>query len=190
MAEINLVPIEYRQRKERWKKVFSKTTFIILFFLVLSLLVYGGLLLYVKKLTTNLETIKKEISLLADKRTPEEENAIVAFDTRLDILKDVFKSHTYWSKIFAAFEELTIPEAFFSEAKFSLAGGEVAVTLGARTKTYTTLAQQMLVFQNDPRVSKVLVSDINLSEEGGIDFSLSLIFPAKILLVNSDTAKK
>jgi len=190
MAEINLVPIEYRQRKERWKKVFSKTTFIVLFFLVLSLLVYGGLLIYAKRLTANLETIKTEISLLAEKRVPEEEKAVVDFDTRLSVLKDVFKNHTYWSNFFTALEKMTIPEAYFSDAKFTLASKDLTVTLTATTKTYTTLAQQMTVFQDDPRVSKVLVSGISLSEEGGINFTLTLTLPVKILLNSAETAKK
>jgi len=189
MAEINLVPTEYRERKERWKKVFSKTTFMVFFLVILSLLLYGGLLLYEKKLSTNLETIKKEISLLAEKRTPEDENAIVAFDTRLSVLKDVFKNHTYWSNFFAKFEDLTISEAFFSDAKFTLADNEITITLKAATRTYTTLAQQMLVFQQDPTVNKVAVSDISLSEKGGIDFNLSLVFPAKVLL-NTNTSEK
>jgi len=162
----------------------------VFFLLILSLLAYGGLLLYGRKLSVNLETIKKEISLLDEKRVPENEDAIVAFDTKLTILKDVFNNHTYWSNFFAKFEDLTIPEAFFPDAKFSLGAEGVTVTLKAATKTYTNLAQQMLAFQQDPSVNQVDITDISLNEEGGIEFGLTLIFPAKVLLTNNVTEKK
>jgi len=188
MAEINLVPTEYRERKERWKKVFSKTTFIALFFLILSLLAYGGLLMYSKNLSASLDAIKNEASELEAKRMTDKEDAIATFDTRLEILKDVFANHTYWTNFFSKLEALTTPDSYFSDAKFTLADSMITATLKSKTKTYTTLAQQMLAFQNDLSIDKVVLSDITLSEEGGLDFSMILDFPVKIILPNLESA--
>lgn len=186
MAEINLVPIEYRERKERWKKVFSKTTFIVLFLVILSLLFYGGLLIYKKRLDTNVESIKKEISLLSNKRAPSEEKAIIDLDAKLGLLKDVFQIHTYWSEIFKKIEDLTMSDVYFSDAKITMEQDKISIQLSALTKTYTSLARQMLIFQEEPLTQKVEISSITLSEEGGIKFSLSSAFPLSILLINGE----
>jgi hypothetical protein len=187
MAEINLVPIEYRERRERWKKVFSKTTFLVLFLVILSLLLYGGTIIYKKKLNTNLESIKQEISLLATKRIPDTEKAIIDLDIKISLLKEAFQTHTYWSEVLKKIEALTMQNVYFSDANFNLEQDKISVQLSASTDTYTSLARQMLGLQEEPTTQKVEISSITLSEEGGIKFELSLAFPLKTLLINSET---
>jgi hypothetical protein len=184
MAEINLVPIEYREKREKWKKVFSKTTFLVLFLVILSLLLYGGTIIYKKKLNTNLESIKQEISLLAVKRTPDEEKAIIDLDAKISILKEVFQIHTYWSEVFEKIEALTMQDVYFSDAKLTLEKDKISLQFSASTETYTSLAKQMLNFQEEPLTQKVQISGIALSEEGGIKFNLLSVFPLQILLLN------
>jgi hypothetical protein len=184
MAEINLVPIEYRERRERWKKVFSKTTFLILFLVILSLLLYGGTIIYKKKLSTNLESIKQEISLLATKRMPDTEEAIIDLDAKISILKEAFQAHTYWSEVFKKIEALTMQDVYFSDAKFTLEEDKISFQSSAFTDTYTSLAKQMLRFQEEPLTQKVEISGIALSEEGGIEFDLLSVFPSEVLLLN------
>lgn len=186
MAEINLVPIEYRERKEKWKKVFSKTTFAILFLVVLSLLFYGAAIIYNKKLNNNLESINQEIFILASKRMPDQEEAIIDLDARISLLKEVFQMHTYWSEVFKKIETLTMPDVYFPDAKLTLEPDKISLQFSASTNTYTSLAKQMLSFQEEPIVQKVEISNIALSEEGGIKFSLSAVFPLKTLLLNSE----
>lgn len=184
MAEINLVPIEYRERRERWKKVFSKTTFLVLFLVILSLLLCGGTIIYKKQLNTNLESIKQEISLLVTKRTPNTEKAIIDLDAKISTLKEVFQVHTYWSEVFKKIEALTMQDVYFSDANFTLEKDKISLQFSASTDTYTSLARQMLNFQEEPLMQKVEISGIALSEEGGIKFNLSSVFPLKILLLN------
>jgi Tfp pilus assembly protein PilN len=186
MAEINLVPIEYRERKERWKKVFSKTTFLILFLVILSLLVYGATIIYKGKMNTSLEAVKQEISALANKRVPDEEEAIIDLDTKIGLLKEVFQNHTYWTEIFERIESLTMSDVYFLDAKLTMEQDKISLQFAAFTDTYKSLAKQMLAFQQEPIIQKVEVSNIALSEDGGIKFELSSVFPLKILLINSE----
>jgi len=193
MAEINLVPIEYREKKERWKKVFSKTTFFMLFLVILSIAVYVGSIFYNKRLNANLELVKQEIVALENKREPEKEKDIIDLDTRMSILKEVFEKHTYWSNVFKKIEGLVMHDVYFSDGKLTLEPDKVSFQASAVTSTYTSLAKQMLAFQNaklsenEPLAQKIEVSNISLSEEGGIKFVLSVSFPLKILLTNSET---
>jgi Tfp pilus assembly protein PilN len=189
MAEINLVPIEYRERKERWKKVFSKTTFLVLFLVILSLLLYEATIIYKNKLKISLEGIKQEISLLANKRMPDQEEAIIDLDTKISLLKEVFQNHTYWSEIFERIESLTMSDVYFQDAKLTMELDKISLQFSASTDTYKSLAKQMLVFQEEPIIQRVEISNITLSEEGGIKFGLFSVFPLKTLLFNNNEDK-
>lgn len=182
MVEVNLIPKEYKKRKERLATIFSKTGGVVLVLLILSLLLYGGLLLYQNKLNKNLDSIKKEIEILEQKIDWDKGQAIIDLDKKLGILKDLFEDHLYWSKLFSKIEELTLPEAYFSEAKLIFSGDKVNVGLFGNTLTYTALARQMKSFQEESLVEKVKVSNISLSSEGGIKFDLEVIFSKDILL--------
>lgn len=182
MVEVNLIPKEYKRRKEKISTVFSKTGGVVLALFVLSLLLYGGLLLYQSKLKKDLDNIKAEIVILEQKRDPEMEKSIIDLDKKLGVVKELFESHLYWSKLFSKIEESAIPEAYFSKGKVSFLEDKVNVGLSGNTLTYTTLAKQVISFQEDSLVEKVKISGISLANEGGIDFDLEIIFSKDILL--------
>jgi hypothetical protein len=181
MVDINLIPREYRERRERFKSIFSKTGGAILGLVILSLLFSGGLFLYQSNLKKNLESIKNEIIALGNSRNPETEKTIVDVDKRINLLKNLFKSHFYWSGLFERVEDLTIPEAYFSKAKFTFSLGKVEASLEGNTTTYTNLARQIVSFQEEPLVEKVQVSGISLTEKG-VEFTLSVILSEDVLL--------
>jgi len=182
MVDINLIPREYRERKEKFKTIFSKTGGAILALVILSLLFYGGLFLYQSKLKKNLESIRSEIDTLNNKRDVKIEKEIVDTDKRISLLKDLFQNHFYWSDLFKKIEELTIPEAYFSTAKFSFSLRKIEANLGGETTTYTNLARQIINFQEEPLVERVQVSGISLDEKGRVKFNLSIIISKDILL--------
>lgn len=183
MVDINLIPKEYKKREKRVSVVFSKTLGGIMFLLVLSLLLYGGLLWYGNKFSKELNSIRKEIALLEQKRNLEMEEAIVDLDKNLGVLKELFQSHLYWSKIFNKIEEVTVPSVYFSDAKlkFSEEDKKVNVDFSGNALTYTVLARQIVSFQEGSQVEKVEVSDISLNKEGGVNFVLGVVFSQDIL---------
>ena len=182
MVDINLIPREYRERKEGLKGFFSKITIVILLLFFLSLLFYGGLLLYKNKLNKNLESIVSELELLNGKRDPATEQAMVNLDKRIMILKNLFEEHFYYSAVFEKLEELTIPEVYFSSAKAEFSGNSLGISLLGNAPSYTNLARQILSFQEDSLVSKVKVSGIALDDKGGLKFNLLIDFHKDILL--------
>ena len=189
MAEINLVPREYREKRERWKKIISLPVIIPFILLVLSLLLYGGLSLYQKDLQGNLDNIGQEIKFLDTKRAPDTEEEIVDLDKKLSLLKTVFQNHTYWSNVFKKIESLVIPEAYLFDAGLLLGESGVDFTFSANIGTYTNLARQILSFQEDLQLIKVDISGISLEEEGGIKFNLSGIFLDEVLFLNQEDKK-
>lgn len=186
MAEINLVPIEYREKKDKWKKVFSKTTFLVLFLVIITLLVYGGVIIYKKNLNKGLEEIQQQIVELSNKRAPDEEGKIIDLDAKIAVLKEVFQVHTYWSKVLEKIEDLTAQDVYFLDAKFVLESNRISIQISALTDTYTSLARQMLGLQEEPMIQEVEISNLSLSEDGEIKFGISLAMPLKVLLINGD----
>lgn len=182
MVDINLIPKEYKKRGISLAGIFSKAGGITLGLLILSLLVYGGLFFYEKKFVNESKNIQEEIINLESKRDSAKEKLIVDTDKKLDVVKDLFKNHFYWSKLFSKIEELIEANVYFSESKFSFAADKTSVVLVGSARTYTALAQQMVSFDGDPLVEKVEVADIALDETGGIRFNLSIIFSKNILL--------
>ena len=149
---------------------------------ILSLLFYGGLFLYQSNLKKNLESIESEILIMDSRRDAELEGQILNTDKRINLLKDLFQNHLYWTGIFEKLEELTIPEVYFSKAKLTLSSGKLEVNVEGSSRTYSNLARQMVSFQEDSSVEKVNVSGISLDEEKGIRFNLLIIFSKNILL--------
>lgn len=182
MVDINLIPREYKLKREKFSGIVSRTVGAVFALFILSLLAYGGLLLYQNKLNTDLESINNAIKNLEIKRDFETEEIMVDLDKKLKVLKDMFEEHLYWSKIVAKTEDLIIPEVYFSGAHLSLTEDKINFGFTGNALTYTILARQMISFQEEPNVENVSVSDIGLSAEGGIDFNLEVIFSKDILL--------
>ena len=182
MVDVNLLPAEYKKRKGVLKIIFSKTGGAVLILVILSLLLYGGLLFYQNGLKEDLNAIKEEIAILDLKRDVEMETAIVDLDEKLGVLKGLFEDHLYWSRLLSKIEQLTIPRAYFSNAKVYLLNEKINITFSGNASSYTNLARQILSFQEEPFVESVKVSGISLSTRGGIDFSLLVIFSKNILL--------
>jgi Tfp pilus assembly protein PilN len=183
MPEINLIPTEYKKKRIGLGAVFSKAVGIGLVLLVLSLLVYGGLLIYKKTLTQKISGLTQNISDLESKRDSKLENSVYKADKKLTAVENLFKDHLYWSKIFAKIESSVVPEAYFLTAETTIANDKVSLTLSGNSKSYTGLAKQIISFKKDALVEKIELSDIKLSEAGGIDFTL-IISLNKSVLVN------
>lgn len=182
MADINLIPKEYIERKKGAKALFSKINIIIFGLIILSLLFYGGLLLYQRNLDKNLEIINEEIINLETKRDISTEEAMVELDKKITTLKTLFEEHLYWSDLLEKIEELVIPEAYFFDASVDILEGIVTFGVSGGTTSYTNLARQILSFQESPYVNKVQVFNISLDEKLGIKFGLKVNFSNKILL--------
>lgn len=182
MSEVDLIPKEYKKKKDKLLVFFPKIGGIILVLLILSLLFYGGLLLYENSLNKSLDKINEEIRIIDRERDLETEEKLINLDRKLGVLQDLFKNHVYWSKFFSKIEELTIPQAYFPQVSFVISGGSIKVNLSGNTLSYTTLAKQMVSFQEESSVEGVSVSGIALSNEGGVNFKLKVNFSKNVLL--------
>ena len=182
MVEVNLIPKEYKDKKQDLLKIFSKTGGVVLILFILGLLLYGGLLLYKNKLNKDLENIKKEIEFVEQKTDWETAQAIIDLNKKLDVIEELFKNHFYWSELFNKIESLTVPQVYFSNTKLVFSEDKVNIVFAGNALTYLALARQVLSFQEEALMENVEVSGIALGLAGGIDFDISVIFSKDILL--------
>lgn len=182
MVEVNLIPKEYKAEKQDLLKVFSKTGGVVLILFILSLLLYGGLLLYKSKLNKDFKNTEKETEIIGQKIDWDTGQAIIDLDKKLGVIEELFKSHVYWSELFNKIESLTAPEVYFSEAKIVFSEDKVNIVFAGNALSYIVLARQVLSFQEEPLVEKVEVSGIGLGLASGIDFDISIVFSKDILL--------
>jgi len=182
VVDINLIPKEYKRKGLNLANIFSKTGGIVLILLILSLLVFGGLFLYSQLLNKKLDNIKQEKSDLESRRDSQTELTIEKIGKKLDLVENLFKEHLYWSKLFSEIEKAVVPQVYFSESKFNFIDEEVNLLLAGKARTYTAVAQQMVSFKENSSIEKIEVSNISLSESGGIDFDLSISFSKSVLL--------
>ena len=186
MVDINLIPKEYREKRKGLKNVFSKTTIIVLVFVILSLFFYGGLFLYKRNLNKSLEALNQEILILDQKRDLKTEQAMIDLDRRINVLKKIFENHFYWSDLLGKIEDLTIPEVYFNGAKIAISQDGVTFNSTGTTLTYTSLARQILILQEDKLIKDVKVSAISLTDNMGIKFDVLVDFSKDILLGKHD----
>jgi hypothetical protein len=183
MTDINLIPEEYKKKRTGLGIIFSKVVGIVLVLLILSLLLYGGLLIYKKSLTKSLADLKQAITDLQSKRSQSLEDSIYAAEKKLNTIGSLFENHVYWSKLFTKIEELAIADVSFSKMKSAFVEEGIDISLSGNAKTYTGLARQMISFKEDELFKKIDLTDLKLNENGGLDFAFSIL-AAKSILIN------
>lgn len=165
------IKIPYR-RGIGWFTAFNGFLFTIVLLVSGALFFYRGLLLsQVEELNGILERVEGEF-----------EPALIIELRRtvriIDSAKQLFKEHAAPSAVFDFLEENTLPETRFSS--FSYKAG--SITMSGVTGSYTTLAQQSLVFEGHPMVKRATFSNFSLGNEGFVNFSVELLFePAFVL---------
>lgn len=183
MAEITLIPKDYKKEKVSLESVFSKAGILVVILIFLSLLVYGGLFFYNRSLSGQLSTLQGQIEEIDKQRDEKFEKEVVSLEKVLKNLKIILKNHFYWTNIFSALENLAVPQLSFSDFSGKVeVDGSVNLLLKGKTMGYTYLAKQMLSLSQEELVSKIELLGVTLGTEGGLEFSLNVIFLKDILL--------
>jgi len=165
---VNLIP-------KPIKKI-SKNQKVLLYFLVFSVffltIAYVFLISLEKQAQASLQAVEQQIS---EQKTPEMvslENTIKSYKKEIDEFVPYLNNHVLITKFFDFLEGNTHPRIYFNQ--MSLKSSSASVSLSGRADSFLSLGQQLIIFNNNPLVKSVSLSNISLSEEGSIVFSLSL----------------
>lgn len=180
MAKISLLP----KKKERIKRPSSALVLTVAFIiLAVVLLGYFISLGYRYTLKGKAGDLEKEIEMMGTKSDKEFEQEILGLQKRMTNLKTLISSHVYWSDMFEEIDELTVANVQFEGFSGDMAG---EMTLEGKGANYSAVAKQLVSFLGSDKIEDADLSDISLTTEGLVQFSMRLSFKKQSLLAEEE----
>ena len=157
----------------------QKILFYFSIFLFLGLLLFYFILTSLGKKSENIFSKLEES--IAKGKTPEmssleKENLNV--QKKIKDISPLLQSHLSPSKSLEFFEKNTHPQVFFSEINLNSLNS--TASLSGQTDSFLTLGQQLAIFEKEPLVEKVDLTQVSITKEGKVGFSLNFSFNPKI----------
>lgn len=119
----------------------------------------------------NRQLAKTEEQMVKEKQTLEAKE-------KIDIFSGLLTSHQMASKLFSFLEKDTHPRVWFSNFDFDSA--KKIVKVSGQAESFYVVGQQVLALKGEESLKEVKLSDVAISKEKGVDFSLSLSFNPQI----------
>jgi hypothetical protein len=146
----------------------------------LSLLIYFGMSIgYESYLNAKVSGLDKQLDQLSTSISQKDQQQFVGFYSQIVNLKTVLGQHIFSANIFPFLEKNTLPQVFYTEAKFN--GSSSNLELQGRAVSLQTLAQQLAQFEKSPELSTAILKSTNFNQSGTIDFVISLTFQTSFL---------
>lgn len=140
--------------------------------LTLITIICFGLWGYKIYLSRDMEKSIIEAEDLQNQRDFEMEANFADLKIKIEDFKRISNVHVYPSKIFNILEELTIQQIKFIGFEANLL--ESTLILETESIDYATLAEQIVIFENDSRIKKVDFSGVRLNDSGRINSNLNI----------------
>ncbi len=131
----------------------------------------------VKRMSQEIEE-KNLVTLPLEKAIGKKEGEIFPISQKIDDFNELLSGHKKPLKIFEFLERTSLPNVLFSTFDFTFEKGEL--TISGQTDNFVTIEQQVLILKQEPLVKNLNLSGLSMSEEGGINFTLSLTFDSQI----------
>jgi len=184
--DIKIMPEKYKKRKEAavgfkisatdfLNKLTSKTNLwlaLTIGFLLLVILIYFGLTGYKNSLIKERGDLEERLIELTNQRDLGMEADFMELKTGIEDLRKVLENRLYSSKLFELLEEITLPRVQFTGLEADLS--QANLNLKAEAADYPTFAKQIVAFEQDPRIEKVDLSEVNLETSGRIASDLRI----------------
>lgn len=163
------------------------------------LLMFSGTVLFVMVLTffglqfgykpylqAQIDQYQKEVEDFDRKIPATTQNQIVLFYSQLANIKTLLGNHTLTSRLFEFFEAKTVPTVSYEKLSLNVQTREVELT--GRAGSFQDFGVQLGVFQDEPRVQKVVVKSLAASTAGGWSFNVVLTVDQTMFKQTSVTA--
>lgn len=149
---------------------------VILLFVFLA--IWGGLKLYQRALSANVENLKEQEAAIFTTQDKETAEKIANLEKRAKLAQEFLRAHLYTSEILDSIAALTLPKVKWDI--YTLRVGEQTVALKGQAADYSVLAKQLFAVEQT-NYSNIVVSDVSLGKDGTVGFSLGFKFDPKIL---------
>lgn len=140
--------------------------------LFLVIVLWGGLWWYRDYTRDAIEKARNSALSLQEERNIQEEKDISEFALGAEALKDLLENRASAAPLFQFLENRTHDQVVLEAMSFQFS--DRTFELGASTDGYVSLAEQMVIWENDPNVENVEVSNFVMGNDGRLSFSATL----------------
>lgn len=151
-----------------------------LFLLIISVLSYFVLEYSLKSAEEELKNLKSEISEQRGEKNSQLKEKLLLNQKKIDDFSEILKEHKLTSQVFTLIENSTHPKISFVDFDFNSANS--GLMFSGQTSNFKTLAEQLLILQREENIENIEISNISLTDEGNIDFSLDITLNSKVFI--------
>lgn len=148
-----------------------------IFALIVAIFGYFAVKSLVKSSEEVLNQEKSKISNIVSPSQKDKEKLVFETKKFLDDSSSVVENHRSYTNLFEFLEGKTHPNVWFAE--FAVDSSDLLKVSGA-AKNIESLARQMWIFKKEPLIKKMDLSNIFLTEDGEIKFSLEILFDPQL----------
>jgi hypothetical protein len=177
MAEASLIPKQNLTAQRDIGGGFNLFFNISLVFFLVSALVSGGLFVYKKSVEGSLTSKRSQLETTLENDFPAKTIADhERVSTAMQISNALISGHIkrYRSEILTLLERNVLPDVTFSSFSFNEKGADLTMTLAGAAASYKTVANQVSVIQGLDEVASAGFSNLSLSAEGLVSFSMKV----------------
>jgi hypothetical protein len=120
---------------------------------------------------------KREESKTQEQLKLEEE--IKLYRRKLKDVEILLKEHSFSSRFFELLEKTVHPQIVFKKSSLDTIS-QKAILEGLADNFYV-LGQQIMIFEKEPLISKTHLSNLTISNDGKVNFSLEILFNPQFL---------
>ncbi len=177
MAEASLIPKQNLSVQRDIGGGFNLFFNISLVFFLVSVLVSGGLFIYKKSIETTLTNQRKQLEVTLENDFPVKTiTDHERVSTAMQVSRTLISAHKqrYRSEVITFVEKNVLPDVTFTSFGFSEKGADLTVSLAGVAASYKTVANQVSVMQGLDEVAFAGFSNLSLSPEGLVSFSMKI----------------
>lgn len=126
-------------------------------------------------------TVQELETVLIREKTPFEvalESEIFVTQRKINDFSKLIDRRVSVTNFFDFLEKITHPRIWITEINIS---PKIATAIiSGQTESFSLLGQQILIFEQEPMINKVDLTQIRIGEEGGVNFEINLFFSSQL----------
>lgn len=164
------------------------------FFSLIALIIFiasiglaAGVFIYKKGMEKSIADARTTLDKSRAAFDPDFIKTIVRLNSRMEIGRQLLRTHVAVSPIFEVLEKYTLATVSFDDMKFIKKNdGKVEITMSGTARNYNSIALQSDVFGKSNYLRDALFEDLNLDDRGNVSFTFSAtVDPAIVVYQDS-----
>ncbi len=166
----------------RNRKGFDAGTLGATFILLVSLALFGGVYFYKSSLQKENDAAIASLNIAKEAFEPSLLTELSRLNNSINSAKTILSKHIVPSEILNLISTLALKEVFFSNFAYSADSKSILVKMAGEAKSYTGIALQAKIFEENDAVENVSFSNLSLKDAGKVGFNVELTVKPDFLI--------